>query len=513
MKGNTSRRSFIDQNNHIYSKIHLKLSFEETFDDPLFYTKEEQMSWDKEAKKAREDRKFLDMSKLDLRYNRLEDQSHIKEYYALEMFRDYGILSQHSNFGNITLHQDGKDVHYGLFLVTEPLTKTLIKRSLNHEKYLNMGDWDTEKSSKYGVPKAKYGQFYKASYGLGSTITAPNMTSYEDRWFGVEPDDASNLPPYELKSNEDSNDHSQIKKMIQTLNEGSLEEIEKLIDMEYFITYEAIATLLGCPDDLRNNYNNYAMYFRRTDGKMVLIPIDLDRVLGVAREYDPSGKAMSNVSPLEPKAVGANQNQANPLYYKVLMSSKYQKVYLDKVKEISESKWFTEEHFNSIYEIVKNHYEKIEDDFQKVAWSLDEVYETGNKNMSFKEYRKRKLETIEAALHPKDQPSETTNIIANCTHFYLTGTMDNWNKTTKEYQLIEKEKGIYTIAYTIEEGHFECKIYTTDEGGMWLRADNDEVLHEHGNNLVFDFAKSDAGKKLVFIVNTITGTIHYEITD
>ena len=72
MKGNTSRHEFIDEEGNIYSNIHLKLSFEETFDNPLFYTEEERTIWNSDVEKAaREDRKFLKMSKLDLRYNKL----------------------------------------------------------------------------------------------------------------------------------------------------------------------------------------------------------------------------------------------------------------------------------------------------------------------------------------------------------------------------------------------------------------------------------------------------------
>lgn len=507
MKGNTSRTNFINDQNQIYNKIHLKLSFEETFDDPLYYNEEERMSWTDENKKAREDRNFLDMSKLDLRFNRLEDESHIKEYYALEMYRSFGILSQHSNFGEVTLHQDQKDIHYGLFLVTEPLTKTFIKRSLENESYLNMARWKDEKKGTCGVADSKYGQLYKASYGLGSTIMAPNMSSYEDRLFGVEPDDASFLPPYELKSNKDSNDNTLIKEMIKSLQMGSIKEIEEKIDLDYFTTYEAISTVLGGPDDLRNNYNNYAMYFRRTDGKMVLIPIDLDRVLGVSKGFDPSGMAMANISPFEKKAVGANQDQVNPLYSKVLVSEKYKKMYQNKLEEILESKWFkNDDYFNEIYQKVYSLYHHIQDDFQNVKWNLNEEYQPGNKNMSFSNYRTLKTECIKNALSGKE-----SSILTGFTNFYLTGTMDQWNKTSECYHFSKLEDGIYALEYKIEELSFECKIYTTDGGGKWLRAENDEVLHEGGSNLIFNLDKAYLNKVLLLIVDTHTGKLHYEI--
>lgn len=509
MKGNTSRKSFIDSNNNIYNTIHLKLSFEETFSNPNYYTSSEIKQWTSSEKVLRENRDFLGLSKLDLRFNKIQDQSHIKEYYALEMFRENGILSQHTNFGDIKIHQNNKVVNYGLFLITEPLNKSFIKRSLKNEKIINMPSWDLEKRGTYGVSNSSYGQLYKASYGLGSTIAAPSMTDSSDYLFGVEPEDASYIPPYELKTNKDSNDHHLIKEMINTLNNGTLEDIKKVVDLDYFITFEAISYLLGNPDDLRNNYNNYAMYFRRTDGKMVLIPIDLDRVLGVSREFDPSGEAMSNISPTEMKAIGANEYQRNQLYNKTIINNEeYKTLFLNKVKELSESKWFSETYFNSIYQKVKNNYQSVKSDLQNIPWSLDEKH-SSNSNMSFKDYVSKKKNTINKTLNP----DIGENIISNCHNFYLTGTMDNWNKTTKEYYFSKIDDTTYRYTYAMNTDYLECKIYTTDEGGKWLRAENGFALHEGGGNIIFRFNNVNPNRKIIFTVKTNTGVLTYTIEE
>ena len=56
--------------------------------------------------------------------------------------------------------------------------------------------------------------------------------------------------------------------------------------MDNFLKFEAVSYFLGNPDDLRNNYNNYYIYFNKSTGKMIFIPYDLDRCLGVTNGWD-----------------------------------------------------------------------------------------------------------------------------------------------------------------------------------------------------------------------------------
>ena len=71
MKGNTSRKSFYDpETKEIYDNIHLKLSFDELFDDPYYYNSDEIINYTEEEKQIRKDREFLGQSALDLRYQK-----------------------------------------------------------------------------------------------------------------------------------------------------------------------------------------------------------------------------------------------------------------------------------------------------------------------------------------------------------------------------------------------------------------------------------------------------------
>ena len=63
MKGTVySRTGFYSAEKGIYNLVHLKLSFQETFDDPDFYG-EEALTWDGEARQARKDRTFATLEK------------------------------------------------------------------------------------------------------------------------------------------------------------------------------------------------------------------------------------------------------------------------------------------------------------------------------------------------------------------------------------------------------------------------------------------------------------------
>jgi len=547
MKGNTSRHEFIDEEGNIYSNIHLKLSFEETFDNPLFYTEEERTIWNSDIEKAaREDRKFLKMSKLDFRYNKLRDRSHIKEYYALEMYRAFGIMSQHSNFGKVIINQDGnKQVNYGTYLITEPLSKTFIKRSLDNENnFINLSPWDEEKKGTVGVEGSNYGQLYKASYGLNKGAGVPNMTYLNDNMLGVESDDGVNVPAFEIKTNTDNGgDHTLIKNAFNALQNESETKIANYVDLEYFAIYEAISTFLGCPDDLRNNYNNYGLYFRRTDGKMIIIPIDLDRVLGNSREWDPSGCALAETSPFERKAVGNGGVQVNPLYKKTILDDKSStyKLYFASLNEILNSVWSTNEHFNNIYNIVKTNYESFEKTtINPVTFSLEEPYEGTAHNMNFKEYLSRKEATINKALGntvepPKDDEEATTtpnlstpnnttsstpevleNLIAGCSIFYFRYTQ-NWETCDENNLFYKVDDTTYRFDHVISRediNDFRFKVFASELGsnGYWLRADsNGGMLVRHGDDIIINPNRETLGKTFTVTVNTAIGTCSWEI--
>ena len=545
MKGNTSRHKFIDENFNLYSNIHLKLSFEETFDDTLYYNSNEIKKWDSSVAKAeREERKFLGLSKLDLRYNKLRDQSFTKEHYALEMYRAFGIMTQHTNLGKVIINQDNnKRVNYGTYIITEALTKTFIKRSLeNPHELINMGTWDEEKNGKVGVEGSKYGQLYKASYGRGSGAGTPSMARLTDNMLGVENENGIDCPAFEIKTNKDNGgDHTLIKKAFSTMQNQTESKIAEVVDLEYFAMYEAVSTFLGCPDDLRNNYNNYALYFRRTDGKMIIIPIDLDRCLGASREWDPTENAVAEISPFSNKAVGNGGDQVNPLYKRTILntSTSTRGLYIEALNKILNSEWSSLDKFNSIHNTFKKHYEEFEKTtISNVPFSLNEKYKGTQENMSFKEYLSRKENTINKALgneYTPDPgnplPTTTTtpvtvtipntsvtgeNLIKDCTEFYFRYTQ-NWETCDERNLFYKFDNTIYRFDHKIENkdiNNLRFKVFAAELGssGYWLRADyNGGMLVRHGDDILINPNSKMIGKTFSVYVNTEIGNVYWEI--
>ena len=363
-KGNTSRQS-IFKDDKVNTHNHYKLSFDETFTDTTMYDAEYiSLYGDPDL----EDRDFLGLSGLDFKWNKNYDQTHIKEIYATDMFRAAGVMVQHAGLATIKMHYDNDQVaNFGLCTLYEPTSKSIIKRTLSSsDKYINMPSWSQEKNGTYGVSNKKYGDFYKGTYGRGNGGTGNGVdlstSSISGERVGVKTDVyGNNIPAYERKTNtEAAYNDSLLKTMVNTLANKEYDKIDELVDLKYFAMEEAVAYFVGNPDSFRYNYNNTMFYFRRTDGKMVILPIDSDRCLGIGKDWDKGTTfcAASYVTPLYKGDVWNNNNH-NPLFYKVLTASnenQCQKDFKQYIGLVRESKWVLNNTFESLYNIAKNTY-------------------------------------------------------------------------------------------------------------------------------------------------------------
>ena len=111
---------------------------------------------------------------------------------------------------------------------------------------------------------------------------------------------------------------------------------------------------------MRNNYNNYYVYFLKSSGKAIFIPYDQDRVLGVTKEWNPASDGMTGVSPFSTKAKGANDWQKNPLFLYTVDRDKgmYVNEYTEALKKVAKSEFLTTAKFNSVFEIAKANYSR-----------------------------------------------------------------------------------------------------------------------------------------------------------
>lgn len=360
MKGNTSRTSFYN-NEGIYNLIHYKLSFDETFDDVDEY--EEPYVWESnELRKQRKKRTFGLMKSIELKWNKNFDGSHIKNIYASSLFSEFGIYSQKATLSKVQITNLGKLENLGLFDLMEPVDNNFLEKRLP--------------ASDLG------GDLYKVGWDKtnGGSLTPDTIYG-----IGIEDELNNHFVIYDLKTNKKTSNHDHLTNLINGLSNN--QSIEELVDIDYFLKFAAISYLTGNPDDYRNNYNNYFIYFLKSNSKAIFIPYDLDRTFGITKDYNPSGDAMTSVNPYTANSISGNQK--NPLILKTVCegaNSSYLAAYTNYLKQITSSEYFQNSAFNDIYNNYKSLYEndylptidKVKD--KSIAFTLNDS------NMSFSEY-------------------------------------------------------------------------------------------------------------------------------
>lgn len=384
-KGNTSRRDIFDGD--YMNNNHFKLSFDEGFNDVEIYG-EEFVSLHGDT--SREDREFLGLTGLDIKWNKSNDSTYLKEIYSSYMLRSAGVIVQHIGLSTVKFIYDNNVRDFGLCYLYEPSSKSLVKNSLkSNDKYINMSSWKVEKAGMHGISGKNYGDMYKGTYGsygnddyfYGGGVDF-SMDSISRKRVGPKTDPYGRVyPVYERKTNKDEDyDDSLLKQAINTINYKSYDEVAEVVDLEYFAIVEAVMYFIGNPDSFRYNYNNIELYIRKTDGKMVFIPIDNDRTFGIGRDWDKgiSFSASSKITPLNKLDVNGNSCR-NPLFSKILFNksgNECQEIYKKYIAVVRDSDWAKNNTFVSYYNILTNTYSGLEN------FSLS----GGEDNISFESY-------------------------------------------------------------------------------------------------------------------------------
>lgn len=443
MKGNTSRTDFYNSNDGIYNIIHLKLDFQETFDDEDYYGADAKV-WDKDARDARKDRTFATLEKMDLRWNRCDDSTFLKEYFAFATYRENGVPSPHTNLCSF----DWAGEHMGVFTINEPIDKIFI------EKYL--------------PEEAQGGDLYKCGWAGSNSASFTNTNS-----IGVEDEDKCAFYAFDLKTNKKTSQNEALINLIQKLGNGSVtkESFASLVDMDNFLPYSAVSYLVGNPDDMRNNYNNFYVYFRGDTGQAMIFPYDFDRCLGVTVHWNPTGNGVTKDNPFGTTTLADNHSQKNPLInYSIAAGGYYVREYGALVGSIAESKWFSYENFASLYRIAYNHYAndaKPGKAFNNsknlnLTFDLDKTSSfSSNNNISFKEYLEAKKNTLNGYLKNIDQYANASS--QQSTIWYIRADYTNWGNDAAH--ILKEENGI--LVYRLSANQ-QCKLKVyNDRTGAW----------------------------------------------
>lgn len=467
MKGNTSRVNFYkEENNGIYRAIHFKLDFQETFDDVDYYGAEA-LNWaSKEERDARKDRTFATLEKLEIRWNKCWDNTYLRELYAYELYRSEGVLAPLVN----QCSMDWSGIHMGVYTINEPVDKEFLKKRLPKE--------------------AVGGDLYKCGWTWeGASLKNTNS-------IGIENEDNCEFYCYDLKTNKKTSNHEAITTLIKALNNPNLtkERFEELVDVESFLSYAAVSYFLGNPDDLRNNYNNYYLYFRADNGKAVIIPYDYDRCLGVTVEYNPSGHAMTTDNPFSDMREGAQggpQPQDVPLFnLTVVKGGWYVREYANRLNQVSENRLLKKDTFSSYFIRAKALYgnDVTPDRWLKNMEGWDPAFDINRTssasdmwNMSFGDYIDAKMAAFRGYMAKVDQYLDYERPVPS-TH-YIRGDFNGWSN--EDRYAMKNENGLMTYTLTMNK-RFSFKVYDDINGNWygveWLPEDWDLEYDTDGHN-------------------------------
>ena len=381
-KGNLSRRTMlIDNHFSLDSLVHFKLNFQETFDDEEYddipALQEFKKTWsDSSLRKERKNRTLFDMEKIDLKWNRNDDATKVKQSFAYKVFRDNGVIAGHTTLADTTLSINGSNSVNTTYEILECIDKVLIKRFFD---------------------KAHAGgDLYKCTY----SYKPADMCNYSNEDIGVEDNVSGYHPPYDLKTNKKSSDHSAIQHFFSVINDSACSasaykaNLEEVMNVEDFIMYESIAYLMGNFDDLRNNANNYYLYFDGTKQNIAyVIPYDFDRCLGCGCEGIQD--YMTNFSPESTKMQCDHRWQTNILYWRTICSTDESSSGYNNIERIEEYRAL----YQSNIENILNSGMMSESAFTSYVNSFPNSYRgnpngAGNNNTTYGDYLNRKVNII-----------------------------------------------------------------------------------------------------------------------
>jgi len=170
--------------------------------------------------------------------NGFKDPSLIREHLGYRLAREMGLPAPRTAFADLTV----AGVHLGLYTVVEHVDDDFV------ESRFPVGD----------------GDLYKPDFPDG-------RLNYRG-------DSFSDYSGIELKTNEDSSDHSAFLRLVDVLAHGSDSELGEVLNVEEALRYIALNTLLVNLDSYTGNGHNYYLY--EEEGTFQLIPWDLNEAFG-----------------------------------------------------------------------------------------------------------------------------------------------------------------------------------------------------------------------------------------
>lgn len=195
-------------------------------------------------------RKFYDVEKLNLNGEH-NDPSIIRSKLAWDHYQKTGMATTRAAHCAVYIN----DVYYGLYISVEHIDEEFLKNHFEDDS----------------------GNLWKCLWPADLTYRGPNPEDYHPY--------QDDIRPYELKTNVDEYDYSELARLITVLHDtpdallpDSLEQVLVVTDV---LKYAAMNVLMGNWDDYWFLRNNYYLYHDPSRDRMRFIPYDYDNNFGV----------------------------------------------------------------------------------------------------------------------------------------------------------------------------------------------------------------------------------------
>jgi spore coat protein CotH len=327
MKGNNSRTTICSTDGTISDVCHFKVSFKCTFDDSLydlsqFSSFKHDWTNDAAGRKTRKARRFAGMEKLDLKFlPRNNNLTYSQEIYCFHVFEQMGIQSPLAKRSSLTF-ADAKGSKTSAYECVEAMDDSFVSHHFPTDAGGDLYKCSTYTDSNNSYIKADLAISGAVSSSFDSSTGYANGTRIANGKIGVEDNYSLYHPNYQLKTNDDG-EKSDFSKMANLINavysvrykKAPYSLLDGVLDVNEFLTFEGVSYALGNFDDQRNNYNNYFIYFRPSDGKAVYIPYDWDWSLGACMMID-----VTSWQPYHTKT-SHDSSSTNSLYWCTILTS------------------------------------------------------------------------------------------------------------------------------------------------------------------------------------------------
>lgn len=185
---------------------------------------------------------YQNMKRMTLNNNR-QDPSNSRQCLAYDMFDKVGLVAPRCNLARVTVNGE----LLGIYSNVEPIKKPFLEN-----RYLD------DSGNLYEAQIADFGQYL--------------------------------ISKFEKKTNEKENDRSDLQMLADAMaltGEEFISEVSQLVDVDEFIQYWAMETLLGHWDSATGNANNFYIYRSPTDGLFHFIPWGADASFSPVHLFKP----------------------------------------------------------------------------------------------------------------------------------------------------------------------------------------------------------------------------------